>query len=221
VTPLRYANRNGAGAMEQLHFESAANGTYYIVVQGVTAFDEGSFRLKVFQGGLNNFGGGERVIINEFMANPTGADGYQEWIELYSYSSTRNFNLKDDKISLNGTVITINEDLIIRLGQVLLIGGSTDMALNGGLDSIAWGWGMQNALPDDAGTISLLAANNGVCDTVEYTSSWPITEGASLSLDPDHDGNKTDNDDVNNWCVGDDDGSPPDMTPWDFNDQCP
>ena len=224
VTPTRFANRNGAGAMEQLHFQSPSNGTYYIVVQGMTALDEGSFRLKVYQSTLTAFGKNERLIINEFMPNPTGADGYREWIEIKSFSDTRNFNLRDDKININGTSYTINEDVIIRYGQLLMLAGSTDSTQNGGLDTVVWAWGAANVIPDAAGTLSILVSNNDVCDEVTYSASWPIAEGASVSLDPDHGVNvnaKTLNDTATNWCSANDDGTPPDMTPWDFNDQCP
>ncbi|MBU1509223.1 DUF4215 domain-containing protein, partial [Myxococcota bacterium] len=218
VAPIKFSDRNGDGEMEHLHHQSTANGTYYIVVQGMTALDEGTFNLRVYQGSLSGFNDGKNVVINEMMVNPTGADGYKEWVELYNFE-TQNYNLKNHKLDLNGTVYVVGEDTILRGSSYIVLGGSNESALNGGLDVVVWGWGAQDRIPDTAGYVALLQSDDDICDRIIYDATYPIQEGKSLSLDPDFK-SKTGNNSATNFCAGNSDGTPPVMTPWFANDQC-
>jgi len=224
ATPLKFSNRNGVGAMEQLHYEATSTKTYYIVVQGLTALDQGSFRLRVYQGNVTtSFDKNQNVVITEIMANPVaGADGYKEWIELKNVHSGRNYNLNGAAMDLNGTKYAINEDVILRYNDTVHFAGSTNMSLNGGFDTVIWAWNAQDVIPDTAGTVQTRknATDTDTCDAVTYTASWPIVEGASISLDPDFT-TRTDNNNAANWCTANNDGTPPDMTPWYDNEQCP
>lgn len=59
------------------------------------------------------------IVINELMANPVGSDSGNEWIELFNSTSQpidlNNWELKDksSSYSLNGTIISPNEYLVI------------------------------------------------------------------------------------------------------------
>ena len=129
------------------------------------------------------------------MLNPGAGllDTNAEWVEIT--------NVTGDDLVLNGCRLVDNtggdselDDGVLRAGDAALLVRS--QLNNGGLvyDGL-----MANSLADDVGTLSLNCPA-GVIDGFAWDGTFPITEGASLRLDP-ASTNAAANDLGANWCA--------------------
>jgi len=137
-----------------------------------------------------------KVVITEFMANPASvADSSGEWLELY--------NADTKALDLNGWTIkdagsnshTINGSLTIQPGQYKVLGLNGSTSTNGGVpvDYVYSSFSLTNS----GDQIMLHDTSSTLVDKVEYTSSWSVASGASLSLkNPSLDNNVS-----ANWCT--------------------
>lgn len=142
------------------------------------------------------------LVITEFLADASGADENKEYIEIY--------NSSNDPIDLNGFVLsdddsdehTINTSLIVAAGDYVVLGQSNVLADNGGVtvDYVYSGFNLGNSSSTDPIDEIIISCNNTELDRVDYTSSFPIEEGESTSLNPDN-LTATDNDTGSNWCL--------------------
>ena len=164
------------------------------------------------------------VVIVEIMANPAKvADSAGQWIELLNTSAgdidLAGWVLHDlDPVSPTWHVIH-GRPVVIKAGGLLVLGASTDQAVNGGAN-VDYAWS-NYSLATDADEVVLEVKAERI-DTVKYSSpTWPLTEGHSLALDS---GNQTAaaNDDPLAWCAGSSQYNGVDFgTPGAANPACP
>ena len=161
------------------------------------------------------------LVVNEVMVNPlTTADATMEWFEIYNSAGV--------DINLNGLVLrdkdtdsyTIAVDTIAYADDVILLAVNDVPSKNGGLPKADVLY-TRGSFRFDNGTDELYLYN-GVeyIDQVKWTSSM-LTEGVTLSLDPDAQ-DATSNDTSTNWCAGASSyGAGGYGTPQADNDDCP
>jgi hypothetical protein len=110
--------------------------------------------------------GAEGLKINEFIYDTDGADGGNEWVELYNAGST---TLRLDDYTLQTAGSTWGEDfrfpggVSLAPGEVVLVGGENV----DGIDHLAEGLSLDNA-GSGAGGLRLVDCEGGVLDTVLY-----------------------------------------------------
>jgi len=115
------------------------------------------------------------LIITEFMADPSGADTYKEWVEIK--------NMSNVGISLNGFTLSdssnhpITGNYIIPAGGVALICKTSDLSLNGGVNCQ---YTANLVLGNTSGTISLKESTT-VINSVSYVEG-EISIGKSRFL---------------------------------------
>lgn len=140
------------------------------------------------------------VVITELLKDPARvADATGEWIELLNRTALPididGWTLRDDGTDLH--VIDNGGPLMIPAGGRILLGASTDPAVNGGV-TVAYRWsGFFVANDDDEIALLDLALNE--VDRVAYDNgaTFPDTVGASLGLRADD----LDNSLGASWCI--------------------
>ncbi|MBN2406080.1 MAG: carbohydrate-binding protein [Elusimicrobia bacterium] len=135
------------------------------------------------------------IVINEFIQDPVSAsDTYGEWVELY--------NMTGSAINLEGCVIRDDGSNSHTVGAVsipangyLLMGKSTDPALNGGAP-VQYTYG-SFSLGNTSDQIVFLNPEGLEIDRVNYDSAagWPLAAGKSLELNSPGNNNA----DPDNW----------------------
>lgn len=141
------------------------------------------------------------LIFTEILydANPV-SDPEGEWIEL---TNVGDVPLLLDSLSLDDgtTDAPIPSGTILRPSEILVLGASSDLAINGGYtpDLLYDGTLLQL---NDGGELLRLRGDGNVLDEVDFSkSSFPDPTGNSISLDPKaYDENS--NDDGKEWCKG-------------------
>jgi hypothetical protein len=150
------------------------------------------------------------LVITEVMQNPDSvSDGDGEYFEVYNNTSAAvdisGLYVYDvDSDGAVSTDFTVGISLNVESGEYVVIGKSTDIKTNGGVDvAFAFGGSMTLGNGDDELYISY---DDGISITVfdgivwDDGDSYPDGTGASMSLDPsalDAD----DNDDGSLWCL--------------------
>ena len=135
------------------------------------------------------------IVITEFLANPAGTDGDQEWFEVVNVSS-KDIDLGGWTISdLGSDSHVITGSLLLTPGDRAVLGGSTSAGANGGapVDYAYSGITLGNSGDE----LVLTDALGVTIDEVIWTGSWAITSGVSLELQVT---DAVSNDDVANWC---------------------
>lgn len=128
------------------------------------------------------------LIISEFMANPSGQDNENEWIEITNTSAST-ISLTDVTLVINGNIsINFPSQFMIGAGEIILVGGQNVADCDLTFSNMALG--------NNGGTIELI--NQGeVIDIVNY-NGWTVPNGKSLSLKNDK-YDDIDNDFEINW----------------------
>jgi hypothetical protein len=139
------------------------------------------------------------LVITEIMANPDAVDDLVgEWFELLNRTST-GFDLKGLTVTDAGIdSFTIASSLIAFPGARVVLGVSSTLATNGGIPVDYVYARAQFAIANTED--ELIVSNTSVIDAVAYTTEFPATAGASMSLAP---GSSTAiaNDSAGNWCT--------------------
>lgn len=135
------------------------------------------------------------IVINEIMAEPVmgepgggaittvaGGGDLREWVELYNGSGTavnlRGWSLENELG--HSHIIDPGGALFIPAKGYLVLGGSNEMALNGGL-FVTYVWS-EFALGDDMGSVVLKDSLGTIVDRVDYEAdTYPVNPGASLA----------------------------------------
>jgi hypothetical protein len=163
------------------------------------------------------------LVISEIHKDPFAAqDPVGEWFEVFN-PTEQTFDLRGLSVSDNGTdVFDIDESLVVAPGGRLVFARLSDPDQNGGvIVDFAYGelFFLGNG-PDEVIIDNLDAAVR--IDSVFYdVATFPDTEGASISLDPDaHDAAL--NNEGGNWCDGQDSFGLGDLgSPGGPNPECP
>lgn len=137
------------------------------------------------------------VVITEFMANPKAvADTSGEWIELYNAGTTsvdlNGWTLKD--AGSNSHTINKSGGFSVAPGKYVVLGVNDTTSTNGG---VPVDYKLSSfSLTNSGDQILLYDSSSQLVDKVEYTSSWGVPDGASLSLKS----TSADNNISANWC---------------------
>lgn len=139
------------------------------------------------------------IVITEMMVNPeVVSDSYGEWFEIW--------NSTDHPLLLNGLVlkdagsnehvITSTILLVLPAKEYWVMVKNPDSLSNGG---VRGNYHYQNFTLNNTSDLIMITSGDGrIIDQVAYGKGWPLTSGASLSLEP----NKmasTANDNPENW----------------------
>jgi hypothetical protein len=138
------------------------------------------------------------LVITEIMRNPSAvSDSNGEWFEVHN---PRDFNL-----DVNGLVVqddgvdsfAVSASILVPPGGYLVLGSNGDPNTNGGV-SVDFVWS-SFILANSIDEIDLFGGAVRI-DRVAYDgTTFPITAGAAMSLDP-NSTNTSDNDVGSNWC---------------------
>jgi hypothetical protein len=137
------------------------------------------------------------VVITEFMADPTGPDATQDWIELT--------NVAGDRLSLGGCAVGHNQpdssalpaNLTISPHGIVLVARSADRAVNGGLPNVDALFSF-NLL--DTAYVTLTCGGVLVDRTATLPGANTHFPGRAMQLKIDAPTTATANDVVANWC---------------------
>ncbi len=142
------------------------------------------------------------LVISEFMPNPdlvTDDDG--EWLELTNVSA--------GPVNIEGCILydaSTDEDVIdsglpivVPAGGTVVLAKAVDMALNGGIAGVPYGFGTSYTLANTGDEIRLECAG-AVVDQVVYLDTWAFDAGVAVQLDP-ASLDATANDAPANWCA--------------------
>lgn len=123
------------------------------------------------------------ILITEVMLNPVVVtDVYGEWIELYN-NSTEIRDLKGFTVSADdGDSFTIDQNLLINPGEYVVLAPEGDSVANGGM-GVDYVYDRDQFSLSDSGDSVYLFAGDDIIYDVSFTSSWDLSEGASISLD--------------------------------------
>jgi predicted amidohydrolase len=122
-----------------------------------------------------------KIVITEFMADPKAvSDTSGEWIELHN-AGTTTANLGGWTLKDTGSNSHTIGSLSIAPGKYVVLGKSTSTSVNGGVP-VSYAYGSSFSLTNSGDAIILVDPIGKEIDRVEYSSSWGITSGASLSL---------------------------------------
>jgi hypothetical protein len=138
------------------------------------------------------------LIITEFQANPAVvSDSNGEWFEVY------NLNICD--IDVDGLVIsdlgsdtfTVSGTVVIGAGDYLVFGSNGDLAYNDGvtIDFEYSGFYLSNSSDE-----LVLSNASYELDAVAWDSTWGVSSGYSMQLDPSQ-WDSASNDDPAAWCL--------------------
>jgi hypothetical protein len=123
------------------------------------------------------------VLISEIMMDPLSVfDTDGEWIELYN-TTDRDLNLLNWQVQGESSeVFTIEQELILPVGGITVLGTSDESSTNGGAPvDFAYDWSTFR-LNNDADRLSLLAKDTQMF-ALEYDGLWPVVAGTSMALD--------------------------------------
>ena len=157
------------------------------------------------------------IVINEIMENPKAAasDATGEWFEIYNTTNNSidlaSCVIRDD--GSNSHTITSLMPPVPALGYSVLA-RSANLATNGGItpDYVYSGFSLNNTNDE-----IILECNSTGIDRVEYDSSFPLTDGASMILNSP----SLDNNVGSNWCISTTSYGLGDLgTPGALNDSC-
>ncbi len=136
------------------------------------------------------------LVITEFMANPSGTDGDNEWFEVYV---TANVDLNHLQVGKTPGSVEFSlpggECLAVAAGTYVVFAPSADPLLNGGLPRVDF---LMDMTLGNANSGFFVGYEDQVLDAITYTST---TSGASTALEPRLTGTD-ENDDENYWCAG-------------------
>ena len=159
-----------------------AGGDIHLTTDGseytVTAPDGTSFTMAVDEIAGTAPGVGE-LVVAEFMADPgTTSDADGEWVEI---AGTRNGRVSIDNVRLTdfgGNNMTFGAPLLLAQGEEVVIAADGIRGRNGGLrPQLVWpsnSFSMSNS----SDTVALQKGST-VLDRVDYSSSWPFSNGVS------------------------------------------
>ncbi len=141
------------------------------------------------------------LVLTELMPDPDPLDDEDgEWFELYN-SSSRSIDLQGWTLADSGGSVTVNSSVIVEPGTYAVLAASSDPMTNGGIEGVAWVFDWDTVHLNNSGDSLQLSLDGTVIDELSYDASvWPVTEGASIFLDPgfvDAEGN----DEVTPWCA--------------------
>ncbi|NOY26127.1 MAG: hypothetical protein GXP62_09670 [Oligoflexia bacterium] len=160
------------------------------------------------------------VYLTEVMMNPVAVgDAYGEWFELRNASGSTIDLIGWRFTSDDGDDLVITDSVLLDDSDVIVFGLTADTTLNGGVDVDVVYSRDDLSLADSADSIFLYMGSTPMSE-ITYTSDWPLSPGASLSLDPTSgiDDNRTTPD---LWCASTSDYGVGDLgTPGAENDWC-
>jgi len=124
-----------------------------------------------------------KVVISELMINPKASgDTEGEWIELHNLGGTavdlNGWTLKDTGADLH--VIANGAPLMLPAGGYLVLGRSSTKTTNGGV-TVQYVY-KDFLLANTSDEVILTDKSGATIDSVTYSGSWTIPDGASLSL---------------------------------------
>ncbi len=124
------------------------------------------------------------VLITEIMTHPLQrSERDAEWFEVQNVSA-RTIDLVGWKIVSGAESAVISSSVPIAPGERVVIAANASAAANGDVGA-DYAYGVDVLHLDDADDLGLQVNGTTVFD-VSWTSSWPLTAGATLTLDPDH-----------------------------------
>ncbi|MEZ4321443.1 MAG: hypothetical protein R3F61_28485 [Myxococcota bacterium] len=171
----------------------------------------------IYFGSVDLFAG--QIVVSEIFPQSTAFDDADaEWFEVANthYEAVDLFGL--DITSGTGEHWSIDEHIVLNAFDVLVLAGSTDTGLNGGVDAAA-AWSGALSLGDTADTLILSVGAVLEVDEITWDATWPLVPGSSLAVDP----NRTTaalNDDPANYCVPTDTFAGGTGSPDRFNSVC-
>lgn len=145
------------------------------------------------------------LLVNEFLANSHPvADETGEWIEFINLSD-RNLELKGLVIGdLDPTLpqsVEITGSVVVPAKGFVVIGNSTDSAVNGGV-SVAWAWDAAAFQLGNDGDEIVIGKGSNTYDSVAYEeTAWGMVKGVSVQRDA----RRLDvgsSSDASAWCAG-------------------
>ena len=126
-------------------------------------------------------GSGPKIIINEIMARPAASnDANGEWVELYNYGST-DIDLQNWYIADNFGIERIAASLVVPAGGYVVLGSNADQVANTGAP-VAYDYISQIALGNSGDRFTLRSPDSVLVDSIAYTSSAAVTQGASRGV---------------------------------------
>ncbi|MGC6493713.1 MAG: lamin tail domain-containing protein [Myxococcota bacterium] len=162
-------------------------------------FDTGPGTTGPFEAGLGD------LVITEIMPNPSDCvDDDAEYFEVVNVTSAP-IHMGNMTIADNFATWTVPQGVIVQPGEPMLFFRSTPSGTQcygyvDGVDGVSYGSVLQFSNSNDILTIENAAGT--LIDTVTYSSStWPLSNGVSLSLSADA-LDASLNDDPDNWCFG-------------------
>jgi len=137
------------------------------------------------------------IVITEIMPNPAVvSDSYGEWFEIHNTTDTtidiHNWVIKDadsDDYVITNSAMSVP----VNSGEFFVLGRSSDLVLNGGLEVDFQYESISLANSEDE--IILTNASGEIIDEVHYTNSWAYSSGRSMEL---HDVS-AENNESGNW----------------------
>lgn len=142
------------------------------------------------------------VVITEILKYPSSRADDADWFEIKNVTNApillNDITVKDNERFSH--LITATTDIVVNPGQYFVLGGSTDMNLNGGVQvDYAWGGDFPLSSLDE---ITLETAAGVVVDTVTYNAPLGYQLGVTTQVGNQHDLLSVDNDDTQLWCAG-------------------
>lgn len=124
------------------------------------------------------------VLVTEIMTHPLErSERDAEWFEVQNVSA-RNIDLVGWKIVSGAENTVISASVPIAPGERVVIAANSSPTANGDIGA-DYAYGVDVLHLDDADDLGLQVNGTTIFD-VTWTSSWPLTYGATLTLDPDH-----------------------------------
>ncbi|GAA0855319.1 ExeM/NucH family extracellular endonuclease [Aliiglaciecola litoralis] len=124
------------------------------------------------------------LLITEIMQNPrTVSDTNGEWFEVLN-TSTQVVNLNGWTIRDNDSdSFTIEQDVLIGVGEYAVLGKNGDTAANGGVVQV-YSYGSQMALANGSDELVLVDPDGNIVDEITYDNgaTFPDPNGASMTL---------------------------------------
>jgi len=200
---------DGADFHERLDFVASASQRYYLVVDGNAAGDEGDYVLTWdIGGGQTTPGFPGELLISEIMPQPGACDsGNGEWFEILNPTGGA-FDLESIRFVSDDGTFTVNQSLIIRPGEYLVLANLFDANDNCGNEEVSWQYGASafNLQSSPAGDYRIAVETSAavLIDEVSYRDEsaavqpWPYGTGNAMYLCTNH-LNAVDNDDATNW----------------------
>lgn len=141
------------------------------------------------------------LVISEIHKDPTEAgDVLGEWFEVLNPTG-QTFDLQGLQVRDEGKdSFLVDSSVIVPPGGRVVFARSGNVNQNGGVEGVDFVYGDFFVLGNGEDEVLLQNLDNGATlDRVAYDFSFPLADGAALSLDPGSE-NSVDNDDAKNWC---------------------